>query len=109
MQSKAVFTFLALVATSFAVAVPRDGQSANVVERSVLEAELAAREEAGDASVQACPSGYTICGECNGTSCKIAGANHPCGAGKCTVQSGGGDGKICGWKQLGGPLTCPGN
>ncbi|KAJ3521391.1 hypothetical protein NM208_g13309 [Fusarium decemcellulare] len=109
MQSKTVFTFLALAATSFAVAVPRDDQSANVVERSVLDAELAAREEAGDASVQACPSGFVICGECNGTSCKIAGLNNVCQVGKCTVQSGGGDGKICGFHEFGGKIHCPGN
>ncbi|KAF4985898.1 hypothetical protein FDECE_16243 [Fusarium decemcellulare] len=109
MQSKTVFTFLALVATSFAVAVPRDDQSANIVERSVLDAKLIAHEEADDISVQACPSGFVICGECNGTSCKIAGLNNKCDVGKCTAQSGGGDGKICGFKQLGGDIHCPGN
>ncbi|KAL2694967.1 hypothetical protein Neosp_001556 [[Neocosmospora] mangrovei] len=98
MQPNAVFTFLAFVATSFAVAVSRDNEA--------TDAELAARE---DVSAQGCPSDFVICGECNGTSCKIAGLNNKCQVGKCTAQSGGGDGQICGFKTLGGDIHCPGN
>ncbi|KAL1998295.1 hypothetical protein VTN02DRAFT_6455 [Thermoascus thermophilus] len=64
----------------------------------------------------ACPNGWTYCGKCNGTSCKVGLTNHACQVGKCTKQSGGGDGKPCGWTEYihpnsgptEGPVTCPG-
>ncbi|KAF2140830.1 uncharacterized protein K452DRAFT_309305 [Aplosporella prunicola CBS 121167] len=56
-------------------------------------AENAGKEER---AAQACPNGWAYCGECNGTSCKVAATNHPCKQGtKCTGE-GGGDGAICG-------------
>ncbi|EXK23475.1 hypothetical protein BFJ70_g15809 [Fusarium oxysporum] len=45
-------------------------------------------------------------GKCNGTSCKVNGKNYACNKGKCTAQSGGGDGKAC--NKLGGSICCPG-
>ncbi|KAF4627716.1 hypothetical protein G7Y89_g10438 [Cudoniella acicularis] len=56
-------------------------------------------EDVGAKSLQArgCPSGMSVCGRCDGTQCKIAGIEYPCQIGKCTSQSGGGDGKICGY------------
>ncbi|PKY07873.1 hypothetical protein P168DRAFT_314013 [Aspergillus campestris IBT 28561] len=63
-----------------------------------------------DLQARGCPDGFDTCGECNGTSCKIAGINFDCDFGKCTEQSGGGDGEICGYRnddnQNG--LWCPG-
>ncbi|PLN82543.1 hypothetical protein BDW42DRAFT_166576 [Aspergillus taichungensis] len=53
-----------------------------------------------------CPNGWTTCGECNGTSCHIAFWNSECDVGKCTAQSGGGDGKLCGVRD--GNVECPG-
>ncbi|PYI10908.1 hypothetical protein BO78DRAFT_160234 [Aspergillus sclerotiicarbonarius CBS 121057] len=58
-----------------------------------------------------CPSGAKInCGGCNGTSCKIGFNNYPCDEGKCTAQSGGGDGASCWDTNLGGTrhIVCPG-
>ncbi|PKY00050.1 hypothetical protein P168DRAFT_322510 [Aspergillus campestris IBT 28561] len=56
-----------------------------------------------------CPNDYAVCGECNGTSCKVAGTNRACDVGSC-VGDGGGDGAICGtydWKSP--TMECPGS
>ncbi|KAE8552441.1 pyridoxamine-phosphate oxidase [Talaromyces marneffei ATCC 18224] len=60
---------------------------------------------------QGCPNGWSFCGRCNGTSCKVAGLNYSCGYGtSCTQQSGGGDGALCGtYGVLQGPYYCPGH
>ncbi|KAJ5082871.1 hypothetical protein N7532_011914 [Penicillium argentinense] len=54
-----------------------------------------------------CPNGWSVCGECNGTSCKIAASNWDCEVGSC-VGDGGGDGAICG-NHPGGKIICPGS
>ncbi|KAH8427300.1 uncharacterized protein LDX57_005014 [Aspergillus melleus] len=51
-----------------------------------------------------CASGHKFCGECNGTSCKMAYVNLE---GSCVVQRGGGDGKYCGGPRT-GYMVCPG-
>ncbi|PKY07875.1 hypothetical protein P168DRAFT_277527 [Aspergillus campestris IBT 28561] len=43
-----------------------------------------------------CENGWKVCGKCNGGDCKIGGFDFHCDIGKCTVPSGGGDGKLCG-------------
>ncbi|PLB41591.1 uncharacterized protein BDW47DRAFT_122633 [Aspergillus candidus] len=68
---------LALMATTVAVAAPAAGENT-----------LARRVD--------CPNGWSVCGECNGTSCKVAGTDRVCEEGSCTSQSGAGDGTICG-------------
>ncbi|PWY66354.1 hypothetical protein BO94DRAFT_540641 [Aspergillus sclerotioniger CBS 115572] len=58
-----------------------------------------------------CPDGGKIhCGNCNGTSCRIGFKNYPCDEGKCTAQSGGGDGAYCWDNNYGGSrhIVCPG-
>ncbi|KAL2793456.1 hypothetical protein BJX66DRAFT_224214 [Aspergillus keveii] len=63
--------------------------------------------ERTDNARPACPPNST-CGMCNGTSCRINGVNLSCGRGKCTVQSGGGDGTPCWALNGGGGIVCPG-
>ncbi|KAL2012278.1 hypothetical protein VTN00DRAFT_4996 [Thermoascus crustaceus] len=87
--------------------------SALVASSAIVAAAPAPEKQAPAAN---CPNGWTYCGECNGTSCKVGLSNHACEVGKCTVQSGGGDGKPCGWTEYihpnapptEGPVTCPG-
>ncbi|PLB34850.1 uncharacterized protein BDW47DRAFT_111370 [Aspergillus candidus] len=64
----------------------------------------------GEQALQArgCPNNWNVCGTCNGGDCKIALTNHKCDIGKCTKQSGGGDGKLCGAVDVDTPLKCPG-
>ncbi|KAL5591192.1 hypothetical protein FOVSG1_010081 [Fusarium oxysporum f. sp. vasinfectum] len=59
-----------------------------------------------EGDLDALTSRATEWGKCNGTSCKVNGKNYGCTKGKCTVQSGGGDGKAC--SKLGGSICCPG-
>ncbi|KAJ6132010.1 hypothetical protein N7471_007225 [Penicillium samsonianum] len=54
-----------------------------------------------------CPNGWSACGECNGSSCKVAGINQSCAKGSC-VGDGGGDGAICG-NLYHEEITCPGS
>ncbi|KAF9641507.1 hypothetical protein BFW01_g1490 [Lasiodiplodia theobromae] len=57
----------------------------------------------------ACRDGDSFCGDCNGTSCKVAGLNYDCAAGTSCVGNGGGDGAYCGSTTgyLQGPYNCP--
>ncbi|OBS16611.1 hypothetical protein FPOA_12773 [Fusarium poae] len=50
---------------------------------------------------------YTY-GECNGTSCRVGFSNFSCDVGKCTKQSGGGDGKSCWHDERDYKVYCPG-
>ncbi|RAL01109.1 uncharacterized protein BO80DRAFT_425084 [Aspergillus ibericus CBS 121593] len=70
-----------------------------------------APSENNENAALSCPSGAKIhCGGCNGTSCMIGFTNYPCDEGKCTAQSGGGDGASCWDNNLGGKrhIVCPG-
>ncbi|EPS29705.1 hypothetical protein PDE_04655 [Penicillium oxalicum 114-2] len=51
-------------------------------------------------------AGHYSYGKCNGTSCRSGFSNWKCDYGKCTKQSGGGDGKTC--FNLDGKVHCPG-
>ncbi|KAH8668232.1 hypothetical protein BGZ60DRAFT_528560 [Tricladium varicosporioides] len=87
-----------IAGASVVAAAPAAPQSRNL---NYLEARAA----------QACDQGWSFCGECNGTSCKVAGINYGCSIGSCTKQSGGGDGAHCGTHGTlaQGPYECPGN
>ncbi|PLN82544.1 hypothetical protein BDW42DRAFT_192951 [Aspergillus taichungensis] len=74
----------------------------------IVTAAPGSTHEERDLQARGCPDGFDTCGECNGTSCKIAGFNFDCDDGKCTEQSGGGDGKICGFHTDSSDLWCPG-
>ncbi|KFY18050.1 hypothetical protein V492_00175 [Pseudogymnoascus sp. VKM F-4246] len=67
-------------------------------------------EKSTAVKARGCPNNYDFCGECNGTSCKVAGINYKCSIGSCTSQSGAGDGAICGTTGTlaQGPYECPG-
>ncbi|KAL5001725.1 hypothetical protein BDV10DRAFT_182290 [Aspergillus recurvatus] len=63
-------------------------------------------ENNNQAAQWTCPNGWKYCGECNGTSCKIAGYNYDCNDSTSCVGTGGGDGTICGSDGF-GPQVCP--
>ncbi|PLB49766.1 WD40 repeat-like protein [Aspergillus steynii IBT 23096] len=68
--SRFVNLFFALVASS-TIAMAAPAQESVAVQNDAEES----------LSTQACPNRWGICGECNGTSCKIAGSNWECGKG----------------------------
>ncbi|KAI9923741.1 hypothetical protein AWENTII_011880 [Aspergillus wentii] len=82
---------LALMASSMVMAAPAQDSGSST-----------------DSAAVSCPSGWIQCGECNGTSCKVAGTNRKCRTGSCTKQSGAGDGAICGSSDLSIDMDCPG-
>ncbi|KAJ9298238.1 hypothetical protein DTO271G3_3843 [Paecilomyces variotii] len=72
---------------------------------SVTAAPLSTEEN--ELEARSCPNGWSECGTCDGTGCRIAGITWNCDVGSCTVQSGGGDGKPCGGGLL-ETIYCPG-
>ncbi|KAH8686139.1 hypothetical protein BGZ60DRAFT_396939 [Tricladium varicosporioides] len=99
MQFSTLLTSI-LAATAFVVATPvLDAEASKLITRDAEGATIEAR---------GCPNGWAYCGRCNGNSCKIAGLNQGCDQGKCTKQSGAGDGAICGshWTWS---VECPGH
>ncbi|OJJ44998.1 hypothetical protein ASPZODRAFT_134424 [Penicilliopsis zonata CBS 506.65] len=69
---------------------------------------VAAAPAEGEKVKRDCPDNWN-CGECNGTSCKIGISNFACTNGKCTAQSGGGDGAACHQDAEDNRVYCPGN
>ncbi|OQD78447.1 hypothetical protein PENDEC_c001G05780 [Penicillium decumbens] len=78
--------FVLVASTSIVIAAPTDNNSA--------------------VSEWTCPNGWTLCGTCNGTSCKIGGINYDCDDGTSCVGDGGGDGALCG-SDNNGDVICP--
>ncbi|KAH6662149.1 hypothetical protein B0J14DRAFT_662884 [Halenospora varia] len=77
-----------------------------------IDSQTSALQDAGlEKRIEPCGALTNInkCGKCNGSSCKIGIINFACQIGKCTVQSGGGDGVGCGIVfQSAGTVQCPG-
>ncbi|PYH48125.1 uncharacterized protein BP01DRAFT_176539 [Aspergillus saccharolyticus JOP 1030-1] len=83
--SIALFASLALAAPSPS---PLDATTSNLATGQQVQA------AAYNPNVN-CDASNIHCGTCNGLSCKIGYNNYPCDVGKCSKQSGGGDGKRC--------------